>query len=587
MDQVPSKGRFRRTQATHVPSGSAAGVGDSAISGADQGVERRTTGAVADPPSAAWPPPEAARRAEHPGELPGQPLVEPPAAALQSGWARVPVWAWLAAILALAAFVRLWQINALGYNSDEAVYSGQGAAIADDPLSEFFPAFRAHPLLMQTIFSIGYRIGAGEIFARLVVAALGVLTVYVVYRLGDLIYNRKVGLVAALLMAVMPYHVIVTRQVLLDGPLTLFATVTLYMLARFALTQRPIWLYATGAAMGMTFLAKESGIVLIGSIYAFLALTPEVRFQPKVLARAAGVMLAFMAAFPISLAIAGATSTGGNFLAWQLFRRPNHDLWFYPSEVTLALGPLLVVAAVFGLWRVRHHFNWREILLVSWIAVPVVFFEIWAVKGFQYLLPVAPAIAVLAARGLVSTPKRPTVPGWQMQRVGAGPRLTVIVTAVVAISLLIPTLQRINPSDSEEFLAGSGGVPGGREAGNWIADNVPEGARIMTIGPSMANILQYYGRRQANGLSVSPNPLNRNPVYEPLENPDELIRDNELQYVVWDAFSASRSEIFSDKLRRYADRYNGRVVHDETVPATTASGKQTTKPIIRIWEVRP
>ncbi len=74
----------------------------------------------------------------------------------------------------------------------------------------------------------------------------------------------------------------------------------------------------------------------------------------------------------------------------------------------------------------------------------------------------------------------------------------------------------------------------------------------MTIGPSMANLVQYYGHRKAYGLSVSPNPLNRNPSYEPLVNPDRAIRDNELQYVVWDTFSASRSPNFSSSLLRYA-----------------------------------
>ena len=91
------------------------------------------------------------------------------------------------------------------------------------------------------------------------------------------------------------------------------------------------------------------------------------------------------------------------------------------------------------------------------------------------------------------------------------------------------------------MLAGAGGLPGGREAGRWIDEHVPAGATIMTIGPSMANLVQFYGHRRAYGLSVSPNPLNRNPSYEPLVNPDQALRDNELQYVVWDAFSASRS----------------------------------------------
>ena len=70
------------------------------------------------------------------------------------------------------------------------------------------------------------------------------------------------------------------------------------------------------------------------------------------------------------------------------------------------------------------------------------------------------------------------------------------------------------------MLAGSGGVPGGREAGTWIGEHAPEGAEVVTVGPSMANLVQFYGRRKAYGLSVSPNAVDRNPSYEPLRNPD-------------------------------------------------------------------
>ena len=92
---------------------------------------------------------------------------------------------------------------------------------------------------------------------------------------------------------------------------------------------------------------------------------------------------------------------------------------------------------------------------------------------------------------------------------------------------------------------GAGGMPGGREAGSWIDAHVPPGAKFMTIGPSMANLLAFYGRREACGLSVSPNPLNRNPSYEPIVNPDQALRAGDIQYVVWDTFSASRVAGFS------------------------------------------
>ena len=57
--------------------------------------------------------------------------------------------------------------TATGFNSDEAVYAGQAAALAGDPeLSRFFPIFRAHPMLFQFILSIMFRIEVSDVAAR-------------------------------------------------------------------------------------------------------------------------------------------------------------------------------------------------------------------------------------------------------------------------------------------------------------------------------------------------------------------------------------------------------------------------------------
>src|SRR5512147_482226 len=143
----------------------------------------------------------------------------------------------VALVLVLAVGIRVWGLNQTGFNTDEAVYSGQGAAIAQVPvLKDIFPIFRAHPLLFQFLLAIMFNFGFGDLALRGLAVAIGVITVFVVYRLGSILYNSNVGVLAALILAIMPYHVVVTRQVLLDGPLVLFSTLTLYLLARFALT---------------------------------------------------------------------------------------------------------------------------------------------------------------------------------------------------------------------------------------------------------------------------------------------------------------------------------------------------------------
>jgi Dolichyl-phosphate-mannose-protein mannosyltransferase len=503
--------------------------------------------------------------------------VPPNAPALLQAWA-------LPSILLLAVLLRTWQLNALGYNSDEAVYAGQGASIANyAPLEPFFPTFRAHPLLFQTLLSFGFQADFGDIFGRLVSAGFGVATVVLVFLVGRTLYGRRVGLVAALFMAVMPYHVIVTRQVLLDGPMVFYATLSLYLIVRYSQNQQRPWLLAAGAAMGLTFLSKETSVVLLGSFYAFFAVTPEIRVRIRDIAGSLAVMGAVVIAFPVATSLGGKPETGGHYLAYQLFRRPNHDWGFYVSVVPKAIGPLVLVAALAGLVVMWKRRTWRETLLMAWIAIPVAFFQLWPVKGFQYLLPTAPAVAVLAAWAIVRGLGASGTGGRRIR----GPSLAVVAVAVTAVSLLVPAVQQIQPRKSATFLAGSGGVPGGREAGRWIERHVPMGARILTVGPSMANIVQFYGRRKAYGLAVSPNPLHRNPAYEALPNPDLLIRNNDLQYLVWDAFSAARSSFFSRRILRYADRFNGRLIHSETIEVETDDGNTARKPLISIYEVHP
>jgi hypothetical protein len=497
----------------------------------------------------------------------------------------------LAGILLIAAGLRIWQINAVGLNSDETVYAGQGASIASNPeLAPYFPTFRAHPLLFQAILSIGFLLDGGEVFGRVLAAVLGVATVYVTYLLARLLYGTRAGLIAAALLAVMPYHVVVTRQILLDGPRTLMSTLTLYLLARYALTERVTWLNAAAAALGLAVLCKEDSVILIGAIYAFLALTPALRTGIRDLIGAAAIFAVIMAAMTIALDWAGRTGTGADYIVWQLFRRPNHSLLFYPTVVPLAVGIGVIVAAGAGLWVLRRDASWRETLLLSWIAVPAAFYQLFPVKGYQYLLPVAPAVAVLAARFFAHWDPRDSPSPTAVPRLRGPSRVhfTVpVALAIVLVSLAVPSWQRVQPSQAATLLAGSGGLPRGREAGHWIARNVPAGARMLSIGPSMANVLQFYGHRKVFGLSVSPTPQHRNPVYEALHNPDRSIRDNELQYIVWDAFSAERSPFFARRLMRFVERYRGHVAHTETVTVRSPDGRPVQKPAIVIFEVSP
>jgi hypothetical protein len=160
--------------------------------------------------------------------------------------------------------------------------------------------------------------------------------------------------------------------------------------------------------------------------------------------------------------------------------------------------------------------------------------------------------------------------------------IAVVAAAVVALSLAVPSALAVIGTDTSG-LAGSGGLPGGRETGRWVAEHTPRGATFLTIGPTMANLIQYYSGRRADALSVSPNPLHRNPTYRPVVNADAALRGGTYQYIVWDVYSANRSATFSGRCMDLVHRFHGSLIHTETGNWHGHSGRQ----IIKVYEVTP
>ena len=116
---------------------------------------------------------------------------------------------------------------------------------------------------------------------------------------------------------------------------------------------------------------------------------------------------------------------------------------------------------------------------------------------------------------------------------------------------------------------------------------MPAGSRLLAIGPSTANVLEYYGHHPVSALSVSTNPRDRNPSYAPVVNPDLDLRNGVFQYVVWDAYTAERSSFFASQARRLALKYHGVAVYTSTVTVQAPSGTDVVEPVIVIYEVHP
>ena len=101
---------------------------------------------------------------------------------------------WLVVILAVAAFLRLYALDRLGFNSDEAVYGGTGGVDRGCEILTYFPIYRAHPLLYQVGVVDRVPFVLSDFVGPAVVRAFGLAAIVVMLALGAWLYGRRAGL---------------------------------------------------------------------------------------------------------------------------------------------------------------------------------------------------------------------------------------------------------------------------------------------------------------------------------------------------------------------------------------------------------
>ena len=177
-----------------------------------------------------------------------------------------------------------------------------------------------------------------------------------------------------LLLAVMPYHVVVTRQVLLDGPMVFFATLRSAPGRRYCAARRPVAVAAGGRAWAWPSSPRRPRSSSSGAVYAFFMLTPypvQVRARCVAAALAGHGLVAWPSRWPSRLA--GASTAAADYLAWQLIRGPNHALPFYLTTVPARDRPGGRRGAAGRAGRCAgRNLDWREWLLVPGSPCPIV-----------------------------------------------------------------------------------------------------------------------------------------------------------------------------------------------------------------------
>ena len=481
-------------------------------------------------------------------------------------------------IILAASLVRLWDLDSNGFNNDEAIYSGQAATLAGHKeYGEHFSIYRAHPLLLQYFVSVMFaNFGISDTIARLVPAILGIFTVIVTYMIGKILYDKKVAFIAAFVLALLSYHIIVSRQVMLDASLTFFFTLTLYFFVlHLKKPKEAHWLFLVGASAGLSFLSKEIGIFALITSIVCLFLIKGFNFRNIIIVASSFVLVSSPYWLPI-LTIPEAHDAALAYWNWQASRDPNQSADFYLTLISqevlgYILTGLFILSVIYSL-ATRDISKPSVFILLVWIGIPLIIFQFLAVKGYAFASPTITPFVLLGVSFLFSDWMK-KLPHHRIFVIGLIPLIFVFSGPMLHYLFQIPPIQ----------LVGSGGEPYAREGAIWIRDNVPQKGIFLTIDIRTANVIRYYANNEALSLHS-----NNNPAYIQIDNPDLPILNGKIDYLVYETYLVEQFPYLkgeAKELNQLIIKYSGIPIHTEYETYTDTNGKNLIKPALIIYSL--
>jgi tetratricopeptide (TPR) repeat protein len=342
------------------------------------------------------------------------------------GWA-------LMLILLLGAGLRFYQLAADGLWADEIITATflQEPSLAD--ASSNLMGRNGRPLFLAMTYPL-ISVSQNEFWLRFPSVLCGVLTIAIAYKIGQLLFGRREGLLSALLLAMSPLHVHYSQEFRSYALLVCLSLLSLYFLLRAWRTGRWHWWvgFALASILNLythytAFLFLAAEMTACGLLFVWELAAPARTgkrhadaWKRRQLQRVAVLAISLLA---IGLAFLPSLTHLRAFVAPQVRAAPEarqlqltlefasdlfHQLitdtnlsgsisatsWFFISLFFLGLlGSLL-----------RRQF-WALLWILTWLVMP--FFVLFTVPSehffvVRHVLPILPLLLLVIARGITA-----------------------------------------------------------------------------------------------------------------------------------------------------------------------------------------
>ena len=324
----------------------------------------------------------------------------------------------------IIAFQMLWHFPLM--EPDEGRYSEIPREMLEQmdfitPTLNYVKYFEKPPLLYW-MNSLSFAVfGQNEFAARFPCALCGLLTILVTYLIGRELFNRRVGVISAVMVGTSIGFLPMARINLTDMPLTFCMTLSFgaFILAvKDKGKRKSLYYYLFYAGAALAVLAKGLiGMLFPGAIIFLFLLLRKKWGLLKEMRLFTGIILFLLIAAPWFILVSTKNPEFANFFFihehFDRFLTKVHDryepFWYFTP---LLLGIMLpwsvfIPSTLKRAWQNR---NTEQAEALAWLAIWAIFIFLFFSKSNSklppYILPVVPPLAVMIAYYFDSTAER-------------------------------------------------------------------------------------------------------------------------------------------------------------------------------------
>lgn len=174
-------------------------------------------------------------------------------------------------IICLAAFLRLYELGRYSLWKDE-IYSMLEAQRSIIQIFTTKTYFFGYAPLHHFFSHLALYFGKSEFILRLPAVIFGLATIFLIYKIGKLLFDAKVGLLASFLLSISVFHIDYTRQVRYYSYLIFFSTLTTFFLYKIIREKRWRWVILFFLTTLFNIATQATAFILFFTQVAFVLL---------------------------------------------------------------------------------------------------------------------------------------------------------------------------------------------------------------------------------------------------------------------------------------------------------------------------